>query len=95
MIVMRDEMVKPSNDRRSRSCLRSSHGHFFIPTSRILGKSRYQRDLAQLELAKQQKQRKEQKKKKRVRKSDGKQNKKAPPEVAGDGDGGDDNDASC
>jgi hypothetical protein len=60
----------------------------------LLEKCRYQRVLDQLKLAKQQKQRKQQKKKKRLRKTDGEQNRKAPPEVAGDGDGGDDNDAS-
>ena len=95
MVIMLDEMIKHSKDKRSLSCLISPHGNFIIPANRVLGKSRYQRVLDQLKLAKQKKQRKDEKKKKMKRKSAGKHNRKVPPKVAGDGDGGDDNDALC
>ena len=53
LIVMHDKIITHSNNKLSHCCLISAHGHFIIPTNRVLGKSAYQCVLEQLQMDKQ------------------------------------------
>ena len=92
-MIIRDKIIKHSNDKLSHSCLISATGQFIIPTNRVLGDSAYQRVLDQLNLSKQQKRQKQGKKKKTGIKSDGEHDRKLPPDVDGHRDGGNENGA--
>ena len=39
LMMMRDKIIKHSNDKLSHSCLISATGQFIIPTNRVLGDS--------------------------------------------------------
>ena len=87
MSLMVDKMIEYSKDKHSLNCLVPTTGEFIIPLNLFFGKSRHQRVLGRLQ---------DEKNKKKKRKRDGKwkrkvvddgevgEDRKCPPEDAGD-----------